>query len=88
MLNNLWILVLVGLVIILIAMSVLMVIRKSKAEKLNCVFAMNTVTVLLILTLGFVRGRVDLFIVIALIYSVLISATSVILLKKTGGRKK
>ena len=88
MMNYFWLIVLGCLMLILIAMIVLMFIRKSLLDKLNYVFAMNTVIVLLILVVGFRGGREDMFIDIALSYSILGFVTSVILAKYIGGRKK
>lgn len=88
MMNGLWLCLLAGLVIILIAMVVLMFTKKVLLDKLNYVFAMNTVIVLLILVVGFASGREDMFIDIALSYSILGFVTSVILAKYIGGRRK
>ena len=88
MMNYFWLIVLGCLMLILTAMIVLMFIRKSLLDKLNYVFAMNTVIVLLILVVGFRGGREDMFIDIALSYSILGFVTSVILAKYIGGRKK
>lgn len=86
--TNFWQYVLAALILILAAMVVLMFRRKALLDKLNYVFAMNTVIVLLILAVGFVGGREDMFIDIALSYSILGFVTSVILAKYIGGRKK
>ncbi|MBQ3291418.1 MAG: pH regulation protein F [Mogibacterium sp.] len=83
-----WQLVLIGLVLILVAMLVLMFVRKTTLDKLNYIFAMNTVIVLLILTVGFIDGREDMYIDIAMSYSILGFVTSVILAKYIGGRKR
>ena len=88
MMTNFWQYVLAALIFILAAMVVLMFRRKALLDKLNYVFAMNTVIVLLILVVGFVGGREDMFIDIALSYSILGFVTSVILAKYIGGRKK
>lgn len=88
MMTNFWQYVLAALILILAAMVVLMFRRKALLDKLNYVFAMNTVIVLLILAVGFVGGREDMFIDIALSYSILGFVTSVILAKYIGGRKK
>ena len=76
------------LVLILVAMLVLMFVRKTTLDKLNYIFAMNTVIVLLILTVGFIDGREDMYIDIAMSYSILGFVTSVILAKYIGGRKR
>ena len=73
---------------ILIIMLIMMFRKKDLLGKLNYVFAMNTVIVLLILTVGFKDGREDMYIDIALSYSILGFVTSVILAKYIGGRKR
>lgn len=83
-----WTLLLAALVLILIAMLLLMFLRKSLVEKLNYIFAMNTVIVLIILTVGYIDGRRDMYIDIALSYSLLGFVTSVILSKYVGGHRK
>jgi multicomponent Na+:H+ antiporter subunit F len=83
-----WQCVIAALMLILAAMVVLMFRKKALIDKLNYVFAMNTVIVLLILAVGFAGGREDMFIDIALSYSILGFVTSVILAKYIGGRKK
>ena len=87
MTSNFWLYLLAGLIVILIAMVVLMFRKKELLDKLNYVFSMNTVIVLLILTVGFAMGREDMFIDIALSYSILGFVTSVILAKYIGGRR-
>ena len=79
--------VLVVLVLILIDLLVFTLIRKDVYDKLNYIFAMNTVVVLALLVVGFVDGRADMYIDIALSYSILGFVTSVILAKYIGGRK-
>ena len=88
MMSNFWQFVLAALVLVLTVMVVLMFRKKELIDKLNYVFAMNTVIVLLILVVGFAGGREDMFIDIALSYSILGFVTSVILAKYIGGRKK
>lgn len=88
MMTTFWQLMLAGLAAILIIMLVLMFMRKTTLDKLNYIFAMNTVIVLIILTVGFIDGREDMYIDIALSYSILGFVTSVILAKYIGGRKK
>ena len=88
MMTYFWQIVLAALMILLAAMVVLMFRKKALLDKLNYVFAMNTVIVLLILVVGFAGGREDMFIDIALSYSILGFVTSVILAKYIGGRKK
>ena len=88
MMFDFWLYVLGALILILAAMVILMFRRKALLDKLNYVFAMNTVIVLLILVVGFAGGREDMFIDIALSYSILGFVTSVILAKYIGGRRK
>lgn len=83
-----WTVMLIGLVCILMAMLVFVFVKKALFDKLNAVFAMNTVIVLLIMIVGFIDGRMDMYIDIALSYSILGFVTSVILAKYIGGRKK
>lgn len=88
MITGFWYWLLAGLLVILIIMLVMMFRKKGLLDKLNYVFAMNTVIVLLILAVGFRDGREDMYIDIALSYSILGFVTSVILAKYIGGRKK
>lgn len=88
MTTDFWYCLLAGLVVILILMLIMMFRKKGLLDKLNYVFAMNTVIVLLILAVGFKDGREDMYIDIALSYSILGFVTSVILAKYIGGRKK
>ena len=88
MMNSFWYCLLAGLVVLLIIMLVMMFRRKTLLDKLNYVLAMNTVMVLLILVVGYKDGREDMFIDIALSYSILGLVTSVILAKYIGGRRK
>lgn len=83
-----WKTVLVILVVLLVVMVARMFRKKYFLNKLNYVFAMNTVIVLLIMTVGFIDGREDMYIDIALSYSILGFVTSVILAKYIGGRKR
>ena len=83
-----WKIVLAGLILILMIMLAVMLGRRQLLDKLNFVFAMNTVIVLMILTVGFIDGREDMYIDIALSYSILGFVTSVILAKYIGGRRK
>ena len=88
MTTHFWYCLLAGLMFILIIMLIMMFRKKDLLGKLNYVFAMNTVIVLLILAVGFKDGREDMSIDIALSYSILGFVTSVILAKYIGGRKK
>lgn len=83
-----WISILIGLVALLLGMLVFVFKKKKLFDKLNAIFAMNTVIVLLIMVVGFIDGRMDMYIDIALSYSILGFVTSVILAKYLGGRRK
>ena len=86
--TKIWMFVLVCLAIILLAMIYFAVKKKKTYDKLNFVFAANTVIVLGIMVIGFVDGRIDMYIDIALSYAILGFVTSVILAKYIGGKKK
>ena len=88
MMTHFWYCLLCALGVILIIMLIMMFRKKSLLDKLNYVFAMNTIIVLLILVVGFKDGREDMYIDIALSYSILGFVTSVILAKYIGGRRK
>ena len=88
MMTKIWTLVLIWLVALLLGMVFMMFRKKYSLNKLNYVFAMNTVIVLLIMTVGFIDGREDMYIDIALSYSILGFVTSVILAKYVGGRRR
>lgn len=83
-----WTIILIGLVALLIGLLLFVFRKKKLLDKLNAVFAMNTVIVLLIMVVGFLDGRMDMYIDIALSYSILGFVTSVILAKWMGGKKK
>jgi len=83
-----WTVILTGLICILIVMLCFIIVKKDLYEKLNYIFAMNSVIVLLIMVTGFIDGRADMYIDIALSYSVLGFVTSVILAKYIGGHRK
>lgn len=88
MMTKIWTFVLIWLVALLLGMLFMMFRKKYPLNKLNYVFAMNTVIVLLIMTVGFIDGREDMYIDIALSYSILGFVTSVILAKYVGGRRR
>ena len=88
MMTNFWYCLLCSLGIILIIMLIMMFRKKTLLDKLNYVFAMNTIIVLLILVVGFKDGREDMYIDIALSYSILGFVTSVILAKYIGWHRK
>ena len=83
-----WKFLLIALGSILILMVIFMLTKKTLLDKLIYVFAMNTICVLLILIVGFIDEREDMYIDIALSYSILGFVTSVILAKYLGGRTK
>ena len=82
-----WAIILIGLITILGGLVVFVLSNRKLFDKLNAIFAMNTVIVLLIMVVGFIDGRMDMYIDIALSYSILGFVTSVILAKYIGGRK-
>ena len=82
-----WTIILIGLITILAGLVVFVLTKRKLFDKLNAIFAMNTVIVLLIMVVGFIDGRMDMYIDIALSYSILGFVTSVILAKYIGGRK-
>ena len=83
-----WTIILIGLVALLIGLLVFVFSKKKLFDKLNGIFSMNTIVVLIIMTIGFIDGRMDMYIDIALSYSILGFVTSVILAKYLGGRRK
>lgn len=85
--NTLWMVVLVVLVLTLIDLLVFTLIKKDIYDRMNFVFAANTIVVLILMAVGFVDGRMDMYIDIALSYSILGFVTSIILAKYIGGRK-
>lgn len=74
-----------------LAIVILMVIRllavKSVYDKLNYLFVINTNIVMLILFVGLIDNRMDMYIDIALSYSILGFVTTVVLAKYIGGRR-
>ncbi|MCQ2567717.1 MAG: monovalent cation/H+ antiporter complex subunit F [Mogibacterium sp.] len=79
---------LIGLVAIVLTMLVFTCSRKDIYDKLNAIFAMNTNIVLLIMVVGFIDGRYDMYIDIALSYAILGFVTTVILAKYIGGHRR
>lgn len=79
---------LIGLVAIVLTMLVFICSRKNIYDKLNAIFAMNTNIVLLIMIVGFIDGRFDMYIDIALSYAILGFVTTVILAKYIGGHRR
>ncbi len=80
--------ILIGLVCIMVAMTVFMFTGKLVYDKLNAVFVMNTVIIMLIMTVGFIDSRYEMYIDIAISYSILGFVSTVILAKYIGGRRK
>lgn len=87
MISKFWMAILVILILILLDLIILTITKKDIYDKLNYVFAANTVVVLALMVVGFVDDRMDMYIDIALSYSILGFVTSVILAKYIGGRK-
>ena len=86
-----WTVILIGLSCILVGLVVFLMIRPNvfnMLNSLNAILAMNSVVVALILVSGFVIGRPDSMVDIALSYAVLGFVTSVILAKYFGGKRK
>lgn len=85
--TKVWMIVLVVLVLILLDLLVLTITKKDIYDRLNYVFATNTIIVLALMVIGFVDNRADMYIDIALSYAILGFVTSVILAKYIGGKK-
>lgn len=83
-----FILILIGLVCIVVAMVIFLLSGKMIYDRMNAVFVMNTNVIMLIMTMGFIDGRYDMYIDIALSYSILGFVSTVILAKYIGGRRK
>lgn len=79
--------VLFGLLAVVFSMLVFLLGKRSFNDKLNAVFYMNTAIVMLIMIIGFIDGRMDMYIDIALSYAVLGFVTTVILAKFIGGKR-
>jgi len=78
---------LIGLVCIVIAMLIFMFCGKLVYDKLNALFVINTNIVIIIMAIGFIDGRENMYIDIALSYATLGFVTTVILAKYIGGRR-
>jgi multicomponent Na+:H+ antiporter subunit F len=72
---------------IVLLMLYKMIQHRDAYDKLNSMFVMNTNIVFMILVWGLIDGRMDMYIDIAISYSILGFVTSVILAKYIGGRK-
>lgn len=72
---------------VVLLMLFFMIRKNGVYDKLNAMFVMNTNIVFLILVRGLIDGRIDMYIDIALSYSILGFVTTVILAKFIGGRR-
>ena len=72
---------------VVLLMLFFMIRKNGVDDKLNAMFVMNTNIVFLILVRGLIDGRIDMYIDIALSYSILGFVTTVILAKFIGGRR-
>lgn len=72
---------------VVLLMLFFMIRKNGVYDKLNAMFVMNTNIVFLILVRGLIDGRIDMYIDIALNYSILGFVTTVILAKFIGGRR-
>ena len=72
---------------VVLLMLFFMIRKNGVYDKLNAMFVMNTNIVFLILVRGLSDGRIDMYIDIALSYSILGFVTTVILAKFIGGRR-
>lgn len=76
-----------GLVAIVVAMVFFILHKKNIFDRLNAIFSLNTNIILLIITVGFIDGRIDMYIDIAISYAILGFVTTMILAKYMGGRR-
>lgn len=72
---------------VVLLMLFFMIRKNGVYDKLNAMSVMNTNIVFLILVRGLIDGRIDMYIDIALSYSILGFVTTVILAKFIGGRR-
>ena len=72
---------------VVLLMLFFMIRKNGVYDKLTALFVMNTNIVFLILVRGLIDGRIDMYIDIALSYSILGFVTTVILAKFIGGRR-
>lgn len=72
---------------VVLLMLFFMIRKNGVYDKLNAMFVMNTNIVFLILVRGLIDGRIEMYIDIALSYSILGFVTTVILAKFIGGRR-
>lgn len=76
-----------GLVAIVVAMVFFILYKKNIFDRLNAIFSLNTDIILLIIIVGFIDGRMDMYIDIAISYAILGFVTTMILAKYMGGRR-
>lgn len=76
-----------GLVTIVVAMVFFILYKKNIFDRLNAIFSLNTDIILLIIIVGFIDGRMDMYIDIAISYAILGFVTTMILAKYMGGRR-
>lgn len=87
MMTKMFIPLLVGFLAIVILMVIRLLVVKSVYDKLNYLFVINTNIVMLILVVGLIDNRMDMYIDIALSYAILGFVTTVVLAKYIGGRR-
>ena len=76
-----------GLLVIAASMVFFILYKKNTFDRLNALFSLNTQIILLIITVGFIDGRKDMYIDIAISYAILGFVTTIILAKYMGGRR-
>lgn len=85
--SNLLVVILIGMVVLISSIVIFMFKGKIIYDKLNAVLVMNTLIVMVIIIIGFIHGRLESYIDIALSYSLLGFITTAILAKYIGGRR-
>ena len=86
--KSFFIFITVILICIVIAMVIFLLSKKRTFDKLNALFVINTNIILIIMLTGFLDGRQDMYIDIALSYSILGFISTVIFAKYIGGRRR
>lgn len=81
------VIILLVLIAVVIAMLAFALVKPTTFDKLNAVFVMNTNIVFLLMLIGVIDGRLDMYIDIALSYAILGFVTTVVLAKYIGGQK-
>ena len=76
-----------GLLVIAASMVFFILYKKNIFDRLNALFSLNTQIILLIITVGFIDGRKDMYIDISISYAILGFVTTIILAKYMGGRR-